>query len=257
MNVRFGILGLGWISTRFARVLQTMEGVELAAVAGRDLDRARDFGQTYGAPKAFDNYLDLIADELVDAVYIGLLNNRHLELGKICLEHHKAGALRETPDHHPKRNGRVRQPGQSQPDPADGSHVDPLPAGLPGCPGLGAAGKIGPVQLISANFSHPLPYDPANRFYDPELGGGSLFDLGVYTIEFTTGILGQNPVVVSGVASITSTGVDEAAAFSLRFADGCLATLSCSFTVTGLNDAVIYGTSRTDPTGQLLCAGPH
>ena len=52
MNVRFGILGLGWISTRFARVLQTMEGVELAAVAGRDLDRARDFGQNLRRPKS-------------------------------------------------------------------------------------------------------------------------------------------------------------------------------------------------------------
>ncbi len=267
MNVRFGILGLGWISTRFARVLKTMEGVELAAVAGRDLDRARVFAQTYGAPKAYDNYLDLIADDSVDAVYIGLLNNRHLELGKICLEHHKA-VLCEKPLTTTQKETEefVNLARANQTLLMEAMWTRCQPAYLVAREWV-QAGKIGPVRLITANFSHPLPYDPANRFYDAGLGGGSLFDLGVYTIELTTGILGQNPVAVSGVASITSTGVDESAAFSLRFPDGCLANLACSFTVTGLNDAVIYGPSgrieldscfapvhiqRYDADGQLL-----
>jgi predicted dehydrogenase len=246
MNVRFGILGLGWISTRFARVLQTMEGVELAAVAGRDLDRARDFGQTYGAQKAYDNYMDLIADDSVDAVYIGLLNNRHLELGKICLEHHKA-VLCEKPLTTSQKDTEefVNLARANQTLLMEAMWTRCQPAYLAARDWV-QAGKIGPVRLITANFSHPLPYAPGNRFYDPVLGGGSLFDLGVYTIELTTGILGQNPVSASGIASITSTGVDESAAFSLRFADGCLASLACSFTVMGLNDAVIYG-----PAGRI------
>ena len=119
------------------------------------------------------------------------------------------------------------------------------------------------MRLISANFSHPLPYDPGNRFYDPELGGGSLFDLGVYTIEFTTGILGQNPVSASGVASITSTGVDESRPSACVLPTA--AWRPCPAATA--NDAVIYGPSGriqldscfapsilsdTDSDGQLL-----
>jgi len=65
----------------------------------------------------------------------------------------------------------------------------------------------------------------------------------VYLVEFSTGILRENPVSASGSAKITPTGVDEAAVFNLQFASGCLANLACGFTYTARNNAIIYGSS--------------
>jgi predicted dehydrogenase len=242
MNVRFGILGTGHISGRFARVLNTVQGAELAAVAARDLERAQAFAGEYHGRKAMDDYFTLIRDETVDAVYIGLLNNQHYEMVQYCLEQGKP-ALCEKPLVTTKRQAEelAALARQKQTLLMEAMWTRCQPAYRVAREWV-QAGKIGPVRLVSANFSHILPYDPANRFYDPKLGGGSLFDLGVYPIEFTSGVLGQNPVAATGTAVITSTGVDEAAAFSLHFPDGCLADLACGFTVNGTNNAVLYGT---------------
>ena len=241
-NIRFGILGTGWISTRFARALHSVEGVELAAVAARDLERAQAFAREFNGRKALDDYFALIRDETVDAVYIGLLNDRHYEMVQFCLEQHKP-VLCEKPMVTTRREAEelaaLAREKQTLLMEAMWTRCQP---GYLVTREWVQSGKIGAVRLVSANFSHILPYDPGNRFYDASLGGGSLFDLGVYPIEFTSGVLGQNPVAVSGTAAITATGVDEAAAFSLRFADGCLADLACGFTVNGRNDAVLYGT---------------
>ena len=55
MKVRFGIIGLGGIAARFAKVLNTAEGVELAAVASREMERSRAFAEKYGSNKAYDS----------------------------------------------------------------------------------------------------------------------------------------------------------------------------------------------------------
>lgn len=243
MTVRFGILGLGLISSRFAGVLQSMDGVELAAVASRDMPRSAAFAQTYGARKAYDNYLDLVTDDAVDAVYIGLLNNRHLELGRLCLEQHKP-VLCEKPLVTTEKDAVefVNLARANQTLLMEAMWTRCQPAYLQARQWL-QENKIGRVKCIRAEFCHEIAYDPGSRFYDPTLGGGSLFDLGVYTIEFTTGILGENPNRVSGQAQITPSRVDAAAAFTLGFPGGCLASLTCGFSFTSRDEAVVYGSS--------------
>ena len=90
MNVRFGIIGLGGISHRFAKVLKTAKDVELTAVASREQSRSEEFARQFGAKKAFDSYLKVIEDPEVDIIYDGLTHNFHYEMTKLCLEHHKA-----------------------------------------------------------------------------------------------------------------------------------------------------------------------
>jgi len=102
--------------------------------------------------------------------------------------------------------------------------------------------RIGQVRLINASFCFNFPFDPKHRLYNPALAGGSLYDAGVYPIEFSTGILGENPEKVTGVASICDTGVDDYAAFSMNFKSGALASLSCGLTAATSQDAYVYGT---------------
>jgi len=102
--------------------------------------------------------------------------------------------------------------------------------------------KIGEVKLITASFFIRLPFDPGNRWYNPQLGGGSMYDLGVYPISFATGILGKHPQEVGGTAVIAPTRVDEAAVVPMKFTGGVLADLYFGFSADAPQDAWIIGT---------------
>ena len=65
MATRFGILGAGGISRRFASVLKECGCAELSAVAARDLDRAEAFARKFGANAAYGDYDALLADPAV------------------------------------------------------------------------------------------------------------------------------------------------------------------------------------------------
>ena len=81
-----------------------------------------------------------------------------------------------------------------------------------------AEGAIGEVKYINASFgfrrTENLP--PLNRYTDPELGGSSLFFVGVYPIDFATMIFGEKPESVYAQGRLASTGVDDFAAITLK-----------------------------------------
>ena len=85
MAVRFGILGAGKISRRFAAVLAESQEAELYAVAARDELRARDFAAHFDAETSYGSYAALLEDENVDAVYIGLTHDLHFRWTKAAL----------------------------------------------------------------------------------------------------------------------------------------------------------------------------
>ena len=81
-----------------------------------------------------------------------------------------------------------------------------------------AEGAIGEVKYINASFgirkTENLP--AKNRYTDPELGGSSLFFIGVYPIDFATMIFGEQPESVHAQGWLASTGVDNFAAITLK-----------------------------------------
>ena len=104
------------------------------------------------------------------------------------------------------------------------------------------SGRIGKVSFVDASFAFQIPFLPEHRLYNPELAGGSLYDAGVYPIEFAIGILDEVPITSRGVASICPTGVDDFVSMSLQFGSGALASLSCGFKANTNRNATIYGT---------------
>lgn len=71
MTLRIGLIGLGKITTRFARVLNTMDKVEIAAVASRDLSRSKKFAQEFNAKTVCTKYEEVIQSKDVDQINIG------------------------------------------------------------------------------------------------------------------------------------------------------------------------------------------
>jgi predicted dehydrogenase len=107
---------------------------------------------------------------------------------------------------------------------------------------LVAAGRIGEVTSVHASFGFPFPDRPEHRLLNPALGGGALLDLGIYSINTAVQLLGP-PDEVEALAALGPTGVDVNTAVTLRWAQGALATATCSLVGLEPSTATITGTT--------------
>jgi predicted dehydrogenase len=239
--LNFGILGCGGISDRFCKVLNTEQGVAISAVAARDIDRAAAFKARHKAGRAC-TYDELVRDRGVDIVYIGTVHSHHYEQIKMCLENgrhvlcekpmvlHGAQA-RECFALAKERNLLLMEAMWVRCNPCVREATHWVREGL-----------IGEVKLVKADFCYASRYVPESRIYNPGLAGGALYDVGVYVIEFATGILGENPSQVTGALQYAPTGVDTVTSLSLGFPGGAVASLTCAVNVSVPSTALIYGT---------------
>ena len=103
------------------------------------------------------------------------------------------------------------------------------------------AGAVGDLKMITSAFTFRLR-NPDNIRLDPELGGGSLMDVGCYCVNVSRTIAGEEPVEVQAVAHQSASGVDEQMAGTLRFESGLLAQFDCSLTMERRESYVVAGT---------------
>lgn len=238
-TIRWGILGPGNIAKTFAADLAMVEGTKLQAVASRELSRAQELAQPYGA-RALDSYQALMDDPEVDAIYIATPHNLHHRQTIECLRAHKP-VMCEKPLSVNLREAHEMIEAARENDTylmeAMWKRFSPSMQQAKAWIDQGAIGK--PLYL-TADFSFATTPQDAPRLFKPELAGGSLLDAGVYPISLALMLLGE-PESVSGVASFTKDGVDEQAAISIKFQCGALASLHSGITVGSTNDIVVYG----------------
>ncbi|MCK4880223.1 MAG: hypothetical protein KAS82_06175, partial [Bacteroidales bacterium] len=103
-------------------------------------------------------------------------------------------------------------------------------------------GEIGEVRMLKASFCKRADFTPSQRHLNPQLGGGSLLDLGVYVISFASMIFNKPPDSVVGFGHIGALGSDEQGAALLKYDKGEIANLSFALRTNAVNDAYIYGT---------------
>jgi predicted dehydrogenase len=252
-ELKWGIIGTGMIARKFAQALQVSETGALYAVGSRSQERADAFGEQFGAPQRYGSYEDLLADEEVDAVYNALPNHLHLEW---TLQAAWAGkhVLCEKPltVNATEAERMIEAVGATS--------VFLMEAFMYRCHPqtnklveLIRDGAIGEVRVIQAAFGYDLGDSDAayeNIRLRSDVAGGSIMDVGCYTISMARLIagaaLGQEapaePERLEGVAHIGERGgVDEWAAASLRFPGDVLANLACAARV-GMDSKVhIWG----------------
>jgi predicted dehydrogenase len=98
------------------------------------------------------------------------------------------------------------------------------------------------VQLVRANLSFMAEYDPESRLFAPELGGGSLLDVGIYPISFAYMVLGS-PKTISSTACLGKTGTDDRSAYMFGYERGKTALLSSAVQLGIPVEAEIIGTA--------------
>ena len=101
-------------------------------------------------------------------------------------------------------------------------------------------GAVGRVTLVRGAFTFFLD-QPNDVRWQPELGGGSLWDIGSYPVSFIRWMLGE-PQEVVGWQTLVESGVDVTFAGLLRYTDGALGMFDCGFRGAFRTQAEVVGT---------------
>jgi len=226
-KLRWGVISTANIG-RWAvnPAIQASKNGEILAVASRSADAARDFATKWNIPKHFGSYAELLDDPEIDAVYIPLPNSLHREwviraahagkhilcekpLGLTAAECHEMSAAAAT------NNVTFMEAFMYRFHPRTERVLEMVKDGV-----------VGELKMIRSVFTFRLT-NADNIRLQPDLGGGSLMDVGCYCINVSRTMVGQEPVEVQAFATPAPSGVDDMMAGTLRFANGLLATFEC------------------------------
>lgn len=187
------------------------------------------FAQAHGLALAFDDFAALCASPEVDAVYIGTPHSTHFAYASQALRAGKhvlcEKPLTMTADE-ARALGRIAAEHGVFLMEAMWMKFSPA---LRQAQALVQSGTIGTPQLLQAGLGYPVPADGPRRFWDAALGGGALYDMGIYTLTLAQMFLGA-PAQVTVTGTMRPDGVDLNEAITLRYADGALAQLVTSIT---------------------------
>jgi len=242
-RVRWGVVSTAEIATgTVIPAMQRGNYSEIAAIASRDLGKARAAAKRLSIPKAYGSYDELLADPDIEAVYIPLPNHLHvrwsiraLDAGKHVLCEKPIGLTaaeaRELLDaarkraplkvmeafmyrHHPQWR-RARQ--------------------------LVAGGEVGELRTIQSFFSY-YNVDPADIRNKAAIGGGGLMDIGCYCVSLSRFIFGAQPERTFGVMEYDPEfGTDRMTSGILDFGAGT-STFTCSTQLVSYRRVNILGT---------------
>ncbi|XP_033633975.1 trans-1,2-dihydrobenzene-1,2-diol dehydrogenase-like isoform X1 [Asterias rubens] len=241
MKLRWGICSAGNISNNFVSALSSLpsEDHEVVAIAARSKEKANKFAEKHQIAVAYEGYEALARDTNVDIVYIGSINQTHLPLCQLFLNHGK-NVLCEKPLGLNKREVQEIIDLAKEKDVffMEGLWTRFFPA-IVKLQELLAANHIGQIKMVSGTFGLPMVQE---RVHLKEYGGGGLLDIGVYLYQMTLLVFGTPPLSSSTKGFLTDSGVDETTVTTMLFPNKAMASLTCSISQFLDNDMEIRGT---------------
>lgn len=238
--VRFGIMGAGNISHKFCDAVNLIDGAEVAAVASKSEERAEKFAAYHEIKDFYGNYEDMLKREDIDIIYIGTTVNFHYDNIKECLEWNKHVMCEKSMVRTYAEAIEVfSMAKQKKLFIMECMWTNFLPKTKKVKEWI-KDGKIGNVKLSQANIGFLAPKDVNGRLYNKDLGGGSLFDIGVYPIEMLGYIFEKEITKVESRVSYAKTGVDETVNLNLEY-DDIYVNIQCSISAKLPEDIYIYG----------------
>lgn len=242
MICNWGILGAGFVAARaMIPAIQCSRNGHVGAIASRDLARAQSLAAQWQIDRAYDDYQALLADPAVDAVYIALPNHLHHPW---TLRAARAGkhVLCEKPltrsVHEAEQMLEACQQAGAQLMEAAMYRFHPRMRRLKE---LLTSGALGSPRFLHSAFSFPLR-DAENYRNSLAYGGGALLDIGCYCANALCWLNGASPVTIQAFSSYREAGgIDLESSALLRFANGSLGHMQCSFVAAEYQSIEIVG----------------
>ena len=241
-KVRWGVLSTANIGVK--KVLPAMQQGRfstVAAIASRDLAKARATAKALGIPTAYGSYEELLADPDIDAIYNPLPNHLHVPLTIQAAEAGKH-VLCEKPIAMSRAEAETLMAVRERTGVLIGeafmirSHPQWLRTKA-----LIDEGRIGTLRSVAAHFSYHN-VDPTNIRNKPETGGGALYDIGCYCIQAARYGFGAEPMRVCGLIDRDpQLGTDRLTSALLDFPAG-QAIFTCSTQLVPYQRVHFFGT---------------
>jgi predicted dehydrogenase len=227
-KVRWGVLGAANIAVK--KVIPSMqagENCEITAIASRSLEKAKQAAKALNIPKFYGSYEELLADADIEAIYIPLPNDQHLEWASKAAQAGKhvlcekplglnAAEVRRLIEIRDETGVKIQEAFMVRTHPQWLAVRD-----------LIRTGRIGDLRAINCFFSY-FNDDKSNIRNKSEMGGGALMDIGCYCINLSRFIFEDEPrKVVSLIERDAETGIDKLTSAMLDFPRG-QAVFTCS-----------------------------
>jgi predicted dehydrogenase len=242
-KIRWGILGVAKIAT--AKVIpatQLAGNAEVAAIASRDLAKARAAAGQLGIPQAYGSYEELLQDPSIDAIYNPLPNHLHVPWSIRAAEAQKhvlcekpialsVAETRELIAARDKAHVKIGEAFMAR------THPQWLRAAE-----LVRSGRIGELRVVSGYFSY-FNRDPKNVRNIAEIGGGGIMDIGCYPITLSRMIFAAEPLRARAfVDRDPEFKTDRLASVILEYPQGH-ASFTCSTQLVPYQKMHIFGTT--------------
>lgn len=223
----WAVLGTGVIANETATAM-VKNGRRLYAVGNRTHEKAVAFAEKYGIEKVYDDFNDMFTDPDVDIIYITTPHNTHIDFMKKAIENKKhilveksitlnSEELSEAVEL-AKKNGVVI---------GEAMTIYHMPI-FKELKKILDSDELGRVNLITANFGSFKPYDMSNRFFNRNLAGGAMLDIGVYALSLVRYFFDSSPNETFSQVKYASTGVDEQSGLLLMNDEGQMASVMLS-----------------------------
>lgn len=226
-DLNWAVLGTGVIANEMAQALVKMNK-RLYAVANRTHQKALDFADRYGVQKVYDQIDDVFEDEAVDIIYITSPHNTHYEFMKKALEHGKHILVEKSITLNSRElDEMIALAAEKKLILAEAMTIWHMPI-YKKLWEIIQSGQLGKVQIITMNFGSFKEYDMSNRFFNMNLAGGAMLDIGVYALSIVRSFMEEKPEDIVSQWKASPTGSDEQATILLKNKQEQMATVALS-----------------------------
>ena len=238
--LKVGIMGTGRIASVLAETMVQMPEICLYGAASRSLEKAEDFAARFSIQKAYGSYEELAADSEVQLVYIATPHSEHSSNARLCLEHGKHVLCEKSfAANYSQAEEMIDLAQEKKLMITEAMWVRYMPM-ADTLKEVLASGIIGEPMTLTANLAYLV--SDKHRIMAPELAGGALLDVGVYTLNFASLVFGDEITDITSSVIKTETGVDAQNSITLLYPGGKMAVLNSSIQVLSDRQGIIYGT---------------
>ncbi len=228
-------------SHEMADALNAVNG-QVYAVADVNEEMLKKFASEKHIKKTYSNPDDLIADPNVDIVYIATPHTFHYDYIKKALNANKHVFCEKAITVNARQFDEVEKLAQEKGlILTEGFTLYHMPI-YQKVLNLIKDSKLGQIKMIQVNFGSLKDYDPKNRFFNKDLAGGALLDIGGYATAFARTFLDEAPESILTSVKFFETGVDEQSGIIMNNTKDQMVVMALSMRAKQPKRGVVSGT---------------
>lgn len=226
-DIKWAVIGTGVIANEMAQALNSVQK-NIYSVANRTHQKGVDFAKKYKIEKVYNQIDDVFKDPDVDAIYITTPHNTHIDFMLKAIENKKHILVEKSITLNSNQlDLAIKKAKENNVIIAEAMTIYHMPL-YKKLKEIFDSKSLGKVNLITMNFGSYKDYDMTNRFFNRNLTGGAMLDIGVYALSFIRWFMDSNPNELLSQVKLAPTGVDEQASLLLKNKEGQMATVMLS-----------------------------